>query len=83
MAVLSNAIRLELRALLGRRLSERRELFNLTKAQLDAAIAATDDWIDQNAAAYNSALPLAARNGLSTAQKAELFSLVALRRFGS
>lgn len=81
MAVLSNAIRLQIRAAFASLISQRREPFALTRAQLDAAIAATDDWIDANAAAFNTALPAAARNGLSAAQKAELFSFVALRRF--
>lgn len=82
MAVLSNAIRIAIRAAWCSTISERREAFPLTRAQLDAAVAATDDWIDDNAASYNSALPAAARNNLTAAQKAELFSLVALRRFG-
>lgn len=81
MAALSAAIRLQIRAEIGRVISEAREPFVLTKAQLDAAINATDDWIDANAAAYNTALPVAARNNLTAGQKARLFSIVALRRF--
>lgn len=82
MAALTNPQRLAVRTGYGSDLSNRREAFALTKAQLDAAIAATDDWIDANAAAFNSALPVAARNNLTAAQKAELFHLVALKRFG-
>lgn len=81
MAALSAGIRLAVRAYWSSLLSGRREQFALTKAELDAAIAATDNWIDTNAASYNTALPLAARTKLSAGQKAELFSIVALRRY--
>ena len=79
---LTTAIRQALRAAYGSTLSERRDAFNLTKPQLDAAIAAIDDWIEANAASFNAALPLPARTALTAAQKAELFFLVARRRFG-
>lgn len=82
MAALSNANRLAIRAAWGSDISSRREAFPLTKPQLDAAIVAVDDWIDINATAFNAALPIAARNNLTAAQKAELFSLVALKRYG-
>ena len=81
MAVLSPAQRQGIRADFGNRLSTRREIFNLTKPQLDAAIAAIDDWIETNAASFNAALPLPARTMLTTAEKAELFSMVALKRY--
>lgn len=54
----------------------------ITKADLAAVIAATDDWIDDNAATYNSTLPLPGRTALSSAQKTYLFCYVALRRAG-
>jgi hypothetical protein len=73
--------RTNLRASWATLISERREAFPLSKTQLDAAIAAVDDWIDANAVSYNNALPVAARSGLTTAQKAELLHLVALKRF--
>ena len=81
MAALSGAQRLAIRANWGSTLSGRREAFPLSKADLDAAINATDDWIDVNASVYNLALPVAARTNLTAAQKAELFSLVALERY--
>lgn len=82
MAVLPVAIRQEIWADFMRRFSSRREPIGaLSKADLQAAVNATDGWIDTNAAAFNLALPIAARNALSAAQKAELFSLVALRRY--
>jgi hypothetical protein len=52
------------------------------KADLLAAVQATDSWIDTNAAAFNSALPTAVRNGMTSAQKTELFCYVAMRRAG-
>ena len=79
---LTLAIRQALRAEYGSTLSERRDAFNLTKPQLDAAIAAIDDWIDANAASFNTALPLPARTALTAGQKAELFFIVTRRRFG-
>lgn len=59
-----------------------------TKADLRAAVDATDAWIDsaQGAAApstgYNSALPVAFRNNATTTQKTVLFCYVAMRRAG-
>lgn len=66
----------------GSDVSARSEVLALSRPQLDAALLAIDSWIDANAAAYNSALPAAARNNLTAAQKAELLYLVCLKRFG-
>lgn len=82
MAVLTSAQRIAIRAIWGSTVSARREAFNLTKPELDAAINAIDDWIEANAASFNAALPLPARTSLTAAQKAELFYLVALKRYG-
>lgn len=54
----------------------------LTKPEIAAAIAATDDWIDANQASFNAALPQPARSALSSAQKTFLFCFVAMRRAG-
>ena len=54
----------------------------MTKANVQAAINATDDWIDSNAAAFNSALPVVAQSGLTATQKTILFCYVALKRAG-
>lgn len=54
----------------------------ITKPQLKAAVDATDQWIDDNATAFNTALPVAARNGLSQSEKTLLFCYVSLRRAG-
>lgn len=54
---------------------------NLSKLELRAAVDATDNWINSNAASFNTALPVEARTNLTTKQKWELFLLVARRRW--
>lgn len=54
----------------------------ITKAQLRAAIDAADQWCDDNAASFNTALPTAARTTLTTLQKNLLFAYVVRRRIG-
>jgi hypothetical protein len=53
-----------------------------TKTELAAAIAAADSWADTNAAAYNSALPVAFRNAATAGQKSMLLAYVLARRWG-
>lgn len=53
-----------------------------TKADLAAAVNATDNWIDGNQSAYNAALPLPFRTAASLQQKTLLFCYVAMRRAG-
>ena len=55
---------------------------NFTKADLAAAVDATDTWIDNNAAALNTALPQPFRGQASLTQKTLLFCYVAMRRAG-
>ena len=57
------------------------EISDLTKSDVRAAIDATDTWVNDNAAAYNAALPVAARTALSASQKAKLLMEVVRRRF--
>lgn len=52
------------------------------KADLAAAVAATDDWIEANQAAWIAALPTAYRTSSSAAQKILLFAYVLMRRAG-
>lgn len=60
----------------------------VTKADLKAAVDATDDWIElaQGATApptgYNSALPQPFRSAATSQQKAVLFAIVLMRRAG-
>lgn len=53
----------------------------VTKAQLRAAIDAIDDWVEENAASFNLAIPQPARGALSARQKAGLLNYVVTRRF--
>ena len=53
---------------------------SLTKADLQAAVNATDGWINDNQGAYNNALPAAAKNNLTASQKTLLFCAVGLMR---
>ncbi len=53
----------------------------MSKADLRAAVNATDDWIDANQGSFNSALPLPARTSLTARQKTLVFMAVAARKF--
>ncbi len=52
----------------------------LTQAQLRAAVDAVDQWCEDNASSFNSAIPQPARGALSTKQKAALLMFVVARR---
>jgi hypothetical protein len=58
------------------------EAAGFTKAQLKAAVDATDAWIESNQSSYNTALPVAFRNATTITQKTLLFCFVAMRRAG-
>lgn len=53
----------------------------VVKADLRAAVDAIDQWVSDNAASFNSAIPQPARAALTAAQKAELFLFVVRKRF--
>jgi hypothetical protein len=53
----------------------------MTKVDLQAAVAAIDDWVVANASAFNTAIPVAARNALTSAQKARLLMYVVRKRY--
>jgi hypothetical protein len=53
-----------------------------TKPDLVAAIADTDNWIDDNTASFNTALSQPFRTSATLQQKTLLFCWVALRRAG-
>jgi hypothetical protein len=59
----------------------REALGNVTKSDIQAAVAAVDDWVVANAAAFNTAIPATARAALSPAQKARLLMYVVERRY--
>lgn len=81
MANLSSLQRQEIWVDLMRQASSNGEIIGVNKQDLRAAVDALDTWISDNAAAINSALPAAARTGLSAGQKAILFSYVATKRY--
>ena len=58
-----------------------RDELSLSKVNLRAAVDAIDGWVDDNAAAFNQAIPQPARSALTARQKARLFHFVVRRRF--
>lgn len=54
----------------------------LVKADIRAAVDATDTWIEANQAAFNTALPQPFRSSATLTQKTLLFCFVAMRRAG-
>lgn len=53
----------------------------VTKVNLRAAVDAIDQWVDDNATAFNTAIPQPARAQLTAKQKAALLFYVVTRRF--
>lgn len=56
--------------------------FNLSRADVTAAITAADAWATANSASYNAALPDPFRTSATAAQKALLLAFICLRRAG-
>ena len=82
MAVLPQEDRDRVYRAVMREWSRLRESCSFTKSELTAAVAATDDWIDSNAASFNNALPIPFRTGATLAQKTLLFMFVLIKRNG-
>jgi len=74
--------RLKIAAALQRVWSGRHDPIACLKQDVVAAIPAVDDWVEANQAAFNTAIPVAARNALSAQQKAELLYAVTIVRTG-
>ncbi len=82
MAALSTNDRLSIKRGLMRYTSRERETWSeLTKDDIEAAVNATDDWADSNAASFNSALPVTFRNNATNGQKSLLLAVVILMRY--
>ena len=81
MALLSNRDRREVWAEFMRESSNAHEPLELTKSELRAAVNAIDQWVQDNVAPFNAAIPLPARSALTAKQKARLFFAVAGRRW--
>lgn len=81
MAVLPDGDRKTVWAKIMQAWSDAREGVAVTKDDLRAAVDAADSWVDGNAASFNTALPVAARNGLTAKQKAMLLMVVVAKRW--
>ena len=55
---------------------------SFSKVDVRAAVDATDQWIEDNTASWNSSLPTGFSTTASAAQKAWLFAYVLMRRIG-
>lgn len=82
MAQLSTADRQRVWRGFMRYISMLHEPIGIDKIELQAAINATDTWIDNNQSSFNSALPVASQSGMTASQKTLLFCGVALARVG-
>ena len=80
MAELPAEDRLKIWRGIQRHWSQDREPIGISKPELRAAIDATDTWINDNQASFNNALPAAAKDNLTQAQKTLVFCTVALAR---
>lgn len=81
MAVMTSQQRAAGWAELMQTLSDNHDPTGVIKGDLRASFDATDQWVSDNAASYNAALPVAARNGLTTTQKALQLMIVLRRRY--
>jgi len=81
MAILSDPDRADLWADFMRDQSIDRAALALTKTDLRAAVNALDQFLSDNAAAINSAIPQPARGALTVQQKAKLLMFVIQKRF--
>lgn len=80
MAVLSDGDRAFVRAIMMQRITT--GFGGITKPDLQSAVNAADSWADANAASFNAALPLPARNALSPQEKSMLLAYVIYQRAG-
>ena len=83
MAVLPDDERKQIWSAFMSKLGDRQEAngFTMTKQQLRDAVNDIDEWINDNQASFNSALPEPAKSQLTAKHKVELFMWVAKRRW--
>lgn len=82
MAILTDNDRAEVWREIQQQLSNEREpLGSLTKTHLRDAVNAIDQWVSDNAASFNAAIPQPARGVLTASQKARLLAAIVLKRF--
>ena len=80
MAVLSDPDRALVAKRLMEEMSNSREQCDALKASVRALVNAADDFIDANAAAFNTAIPQPGRAQFTAKQKSRAFRAVAQRR---
>lgn len=80
MAVMSAGQRLACR---DTSIKELLAITGLVKADLAAAVNAIDQWVSDNATAFNTSIPQPARNALTASQKAALLEIVVRYRYQS
>ena len=78
MATLTTQQRGEIHAFLCRRFG----YGGITKANVQAVVNAADQWQDDNAASFNTALPEPGKSALNLTQKTIIFCYVAPKRAG-
>lgn len=81
MAIMADGDRATVHREVMQKLSRINEACGVTKGDLRAAVNAADQWVSDNAASFNSALPLPARTALTASQKARLLLMVIAKRF--
>ena len=82
MAALSDADRNAIYAkFMSESSSDHDHLGDMLKVDLRAVVNAVDQWIDDNAASFNNALPQPGQTELTTKQKVKIFVEVAERRW--
>lgn len=81
MAILSDNNRIDIWAEVMREMSSNNDTISFTKQEFRAAINAIDQWVDDNAASFNAAIPQPVRGALTAKQKAGLLNSVIQKRF--
>jgi len=81
MTILTSADRAELRSMFAQEASSVWEVIAVNKSDLRAAVDAIDQWVEDNQASFNSAIPLPARTALTAKQKAQLLFYVVRKRW--
>lgn len=81
MAILGDADRSSVWSEIMSRLSGERQSLSVTKSDLRSAVDAVDQWVSDNQASFNAALPVAFRNDATASQKALLLMYVVIRRY--
>lgn len=83
MTVLIDADRLDAaRKLIQKMFIEAATTANMDTVAIKAAVDATDDWCEANAASFNTALPATFKTTATLPQKALLLAYVAMKRGG-